>query len=140
MNKHLELTGNLGSDPEMRYTPDGKLIVVLRLAVTDRPRSGLAYGRVTWHRCIAHGPFAELASRLKKGAGINMEGESVERSWIRHGQRQSVTEIHVTTLQVQADSPAAGNTENIMGRPHSPLESARAAGLFRDDAPESATK
>lgn len=132
----MSLKGNLGGDPEVRYTPGGEPVVSFRLAVTERSsRGGIVSDRTVWHRCIVQGELAELATRLRKGSRVIVAGEIRERTWNQYGRKRTVAELHVGHIELTEPLPGDNSQEWEMPAPkaHSPLEAARAAGLFNDD-------
>jgi single-strand DNA-binding protein len=91
------LVGNLGKDPEVRYTPDGKAIANLALATSEswKDQSGQAQEKTEWHRVSIFGKLAEIAGEyLRKGSQIYIEGKLQTRKWTnKEGQDQFTTEI-----------------------------------------------
>lgn len=79
------LVGNLGRDPETRYTPDGMAVTNLTLATSEGwkdKQSGEMQERTEWHRVVMYGRLAEIASEyLKKGAKIYVEGKLRTSKW-----------------------------------------------------------
>lgn len=79
------LVGNLGRDPETRYTPDGAAVTNLALATSESwkdKQSGEMQERTEWHRVVMYGRLAEIASEyLKKGAKIYIEGKLRTSKW-----------------------------------------------------------
>ena len=84
INKVIVL-GNLGADPEVRYTPDGgTAIATLRIATSRRykNRDGQPVEETEWHRVILFGRAAELAKDyLRKGSSVLIEGRLRTRKW-----------------------------------------------------------
>lgn len=113
------LIGNLGADPEVRYTPDGVPVVNFNLATseswTDR-NSGEKQERTEWHRLVLWRKLAEIAGQyLKKGSKIFVEGKLQTRSWEdQSGQKRYTTEVVVNDMQF-LDSRSDG-TGGGMGR------------------------
>ncbi len=79
------LVGNLGRDPESRYTPEGVAITNLTLATSEAwkdKQSGEQQERTEWHRIVMYKGLAEIASEyLKKGAKVYIEGKLRTRKW-----------------------------------------------------------
>jgi single-strand DNA-binding protein len=103
VNKAL-LIGRLGADPEVRYTPDGTMVVNFRLA-TDlqwKDKNGERIQRTEWHRIVAYGKLAEICSNyLSKGKLIFIEGRIQTRSWEdKDGVKRSTTEIVASNMQM----------------------------------------
>ena len=74
MYQQITLIGNLGNDPEMRYTPGGDAVCTLRLATTDKWKdsaSGETRETTEWHRVVLFRRLAEVAKEyLQKGAAV----------------------------------------------------------------------
>ena len=93
------LVGNLGRDPEVRNTQDGKMIVNMSLATSETWRdrkSGERRERTEWHRVVIFNDrIAEVAQKfLKKGAKIYVEGQLATRTWTdQGGQERYTTEV-----------------------------------------------
>jgi single-strand DNA-binding protein len=91
------LVGNLGKDPEVRYTPDGKAIANIALATSEswKDQSGQVQEKTEWHRVSIFGKLAEIAGEyLRKGSQIYIEGKLQTRKWTnKEGQDQFTTEI-----------------------------------------------
>lgn len=79
------LVGNLGRDPETRYTPEGAAVTNLTLATSESwkdKQSGEMQERTEWHRVVMYGRLAEIASEyLKKGAKVYIEGKLRTSKW-----------------------------------------------------------
>ncbi len=79
------LVGNLGRDPETRYTPEGLAVTNLALATSESwkdKQSGEQQERTEWHRVVMYGRLAEIASEyLKKGAKVYVEGKLRTSKW-----------------------------------------------------------
>ena len=92
------LIGNLGADPEIRYTTSGTAVATLRLATTESwmDKSGERTERTEWHRVIVWGKSAETASQyLSKGKQVYVEGRLQTREWTdKDGNKRFTTEIN----------------------------------------------
>ncbi len=79
------LVGNLGRDPEVRYTPDGAAICNISIATTSQWKdktSGEKREETEWHRVVFYNRLAEIAGEfLKKGRSIYVEGRLKTRKW-----------------------------------------------------------
>ena len=98
------LIGNLGSDPEVRYTPDGVPVANFSLATNEswNDKDGQRQERTEWHRLVLWRRQAEVAQQyLKKGSKIYVEGKLQTRSWDdQSGQKRYTTEIVVNDMQM----------------------------------------
>ena len=98
------LVGNLGRDPEVRYTPGGTAVANFTLATTDRwnDPSGEKKERTEWHRVVVWGKQAEIAGEyLRKGRQIYVEGALQTREWTdRDGNKRYTTEVRAQRFQM----------------------------------------
>ena len=97
------LIGNLGKDPELRYTPAGQATASFSLATTDRwtDKNGQRQERTEWHNIVVWNKLAELVNQyLKKGRSAYVEGRITTRSWDdRDGNKKYRTEIVAREVQ-----------------------------------------
>ncbi len=97
------LIGNLGRDPELRYTQSGQAVTNFSLATTDRfsNKSGEREERTEWHRIVAWARTAELCAQyLAKGRSVYVEGRLQTREWEdKEGQKRRTTEVVAQTVQ-----------------------------------------
>ena len=98
------LIGNLGSDPEVKYTPTGVAVANVSLATNEtwNDKSGERQERTEWHRLVIWRKLAEIVGQyLKKGSKIYVEGRLETRSWDdQSGQKRYTTEVVVNDLQM----------------------------------------
>lgn len=92
------LIGNLGRDPEVRYTPDGTAIASFSIATSDEwtdKTSGQKQERTEWHRIVAYRRLAEICGEyLAKGRQVYIEGKLQTREWQdKDGNKRNTTEI-----------------------------------------------
>src|SRR5688572_10496022 len=96
VNKAI-LVGNLGADPEVRFTPGGQAVANFRIATSEswNDKSGQKQERTEWHRIVVWGKLAELCGEyLKKGRQCFVEGRLLTREWTnKEGQKQYTTEV-----------------------------------------------
>jgi single-strand DNA-binding protein len=97
------LIGNLGRDPEIRYTKEGRAVTNFSLATTDRWRDkgGNNQERTEWHRVVVWDKQAEnCAQYLQKGRSVYVEGRLQTREWEdKEGQKRQTTEVVAQTVQ-----------------------------------------
>ena len=94
------LIGNLGQDPETRYTPNGNAVVNLNLATDESYKdrqTGQMVPKTEWHRIVMFGKIAEVAGQyLRKGSKVYIEGKLQTRKWQgQDGQDRYTTEVVV---------------------------------------------
>lgn len=98
------IVGNLGADPETRYTPSGDAVTNIRVATTDKWKdkaSGEMKEQTEWHRVAFFGRLAEVAGEyLKKGSQVYIEGSLRTRKYDKDGQTHYSTEIRGDTMQM----------------------------------------
>ena len=101
LNKVL-LIGNLGKDPEIRYTQSGQAVASFSLATSDNwtDQAGNRQERTEWHSIVAWGKLADLSQRfLAKGRQVYIEGRIQSREWTdQSGGKRRTTEIIATSI------------------------------------------
>jgi single-strand DNA-binding protein len=112
------LVGNLGKDPEVRHTQDGKAIVSFSIATTESWRdksSGERKEKTEWHRIVVFNEgIAKVAEQyLKKGSSVYIEGSLQTRKWTdKDGAEKYTTEIvlqnYNSTLTMLGSKPGGG--------------------------------
>jgi len=132
------LVGNLGRDPEVRYTPNGAAVANITIATSEMWKdklSGENQERTEWHRIVLYQRLAEIArDYLKKGAKIYLEGRLQTRKWQDKttGQDKYTTEIIADSLQMLDSKGSSGSA----GEHHAPsTEKATATTAAAVDAP-----
>jgi len=97
------LVGNLGKDPEVKYTPQGTPVATLTLATNERykDKDGQWQDRTEWHNVVLWQRLAEIAGEyLKKGGKVYIEGRLQTRSWEdkQTNQKKYMTEVVASDL------------------------------------------
>jgi len=105
------LIGNLGRDPETRYSQGGNAVTNFSVATTENWRdrqSGEQQERTEWHNVVCFARLAEIAGEyLRKGSKVYIEGSLRTSSWEQDGQKRYRTEIMARDLQM-LDSRGGG--------------------------------
>ena len=121
VNKAI-LIGNLGKDPELRYTSSGKAVASFSLATTDRwtSQDGQKQEQTVWHNIVAWGRQAEVIKEyLSKGRQVYIEGRIVNRSYDdKDGNKKYISEIVVQSFQFignRGDSGSGGYKQDSSG-------------------------
>lgn len=140
------LIGNLGSDPELRYTPSGSAVANVNLATTETWRdkvSGELQDRTEWHRIVFFNRLAEIVGEyLRKGSKVYVEGSLRTRKWQdKNGVERHTTEIIANEMHI-LDS-RNGRTEKTEGFqsqheqavPSEATPATADAGFAEDDIP-----
>ncbi|MDZ7923642.1 MAG: single-stranded DNA-binding protein [Marinagarivorans sp.] len=116
------LVGNLGQDPEVRYTQSGAAITNISIATTDSwtdKTSGQKVDRTEWHRVVFFNRLAEIAGEyLRKGSQVYVEGALRTRKWQdQQGQDRYTTEIVGDQMQMlgSRNDGAGGSNANADG-------------------------
>lgn len=98
------LIGRLGSDPELRYTPNGDAVANFRIATNRvwKDQEGNQQERTEWHRIVAWRKLAERCGEyLRKGSHVYIEGRLETRSWQdKNGNKRFVTEVITDRMQM----------------------------------------
>ena len=122
LNKVI-LIGNLGQDPEARFTPQGTAVCNLSIATNEswKDQNGEMQDRTEWHRVVMYGRMAETATEyMKKGQMVYVEGRLNTREWEDQNQiKRRTTEIrcdNFTMLGKRSDSsnPPSENPDSSM--------------------------
>ena len=132
------LIGNLGADPEVKYTPSGVAVANISLATSESwtDRNGERQERTEWHRLVLWRKVAEIAGQyLKKGSKIYVEGRLQTRSWDdQSGQKRYTTEIDVRDMQMlDSRGEAADAGGRMSGDPGPAAAQPPPAGGDEDD-------
>lgn len=131
------LVGNLGRDPEVRYTTSGTPVANFTMATTDRwsdPSSGERKERTEWHKVVVWGKQAEIVGEyLRKGSQVYVEGSLQTREWTdRDGNKRYTTEVKAQRVQMlgrrsDRDAGSGGDRSQAVAEPD--------AGYEEDDIP-----
>lgn len=139
------LVGNLGRDPEMRYTNSGEAIANLAVATTDKykDKSGQLTSQTEWHRITFFGRTADVCGEyLKKGNQVYIEGALRTRKYTdKDGVERYVTEIRGDRMQMLGgrrdadDAPAPQRNREAPGTAQPPRGGASGFDDLEDDIP-----
>jgi single-strand DNA-binding protein len=139
------LIGNLGRDPEVRYTPSGSAVCNVSVATTRNWKnkdSGERQEETEWHRVVFFDRLAEIAGEyLKKGRPVYVEGRLKTRKWTdKDGVEKYTTEIFATEMQLLGSREGAGGGDDSYSRDSEGGGSSRPAAAPRAPAPRPAAK
>lgn len=140
------LVGNLGNDPDVRYTANGAAVSNISIATSESwkdKESGEQVEKTEWHRVVFFGKLAEIvAEYLKKGSQVYVEGRLQTRKWQdKEGNDKYTTEIVANEMQMLGGKPGGGgNYENQQSASAPPAAEAPSAkkpddGFVDDDIP-----
>ncbi len=138
INKAI-IVGNLGADPEIRYTKDGSPVATFNVATTERWRDkeGNQQESTEWHRIVAWRKLAEICGEyLHKGSRVYIEGKIQTRKWTdQSGNDRYTTEIVAREMKMldrreSGAGPSAGSSQD-----RSAPESSSSYSDMGDDVP-----
>jgi single-strand DNA-binding protein len=142
----VQVIGNLGGDPELRYSPDGKPFLRMNVAANYRNRSpdGEWQDKTEWVRVTVLGQRAEvLGQHLRKGSKIYAEGRLEARPWtdrqgqVRAGLELMASEVEFMSPRAEDESRAGGQPAGAVNRaaPEGALGQERRADEMQEDLP-----
>ncbi|MDT8449820.1 MAG: single-stranded DNA-binding protein [Wenzhouxiangellaceae bacterium] len=135
------LIGNLGADPEVRYTPANTAVCNVRIATSEQWRdkqTGEQQERTEWHNVVLFGRLGEIAGEyLKKGSKVYIEGRLQTRKWQgQDGQDRYTTEVIANDMQMldsRGGTAPMGNDGYGGGRQRRQPEAQSAGDEMSDD-------
>lgn len=134
------LIGNLGRDPEVRYTKSGTSVATLNVATSESwtDQNGQKQERTEWHRVVAWSKLADIAKEyLTKGNQVYIEGKLQTRSWDdRDGNKRYTTEVkadQMVMLGGRRGDPS--EKDGYSSSPPGPEESPEPFNATEDDVP-----
>ena len=121
----VTLIGNLGRDPETRYSQGGAAITNFSIATTEKwnDKSGQKQEETTWHRVVTFGKLAEICDKyLKKGSSVYIEGRIKTGSYEKDGQTHYTTDINASSVQFlgSADKSERQEPRQAQGQGYNP--------------------
>jgi len=120
------LVGNLGKDPELRYTPAGVAVATFSLATSDRykDKNGEMQEKTEWHNIVAWRQLAEICGKfLHKGKQVYIEGKIQTRSYDdRDGNKRYMTEIVADQMQMLGRAGEDGGQPSRGGESRRPAQ------------------
>jgi single-strand DNA-binding protein len=118
LNKAM-LIGNLGQDPEVRYTQNNTAVATLNIATSERYKdsNGEYQENTEWHRVVAWGRTAEICQQyLTKGSKVYIEGPIQTRQWEdKEGQKKYTTEIKALRMVMLDSKGSSGGGQQSGG-------------------------
>lgn len=111
------LVGNVGTDPDVRYMPNGNAVTTLSVATSETwkdKQTGEKQERTEWHRVVCFNRLGEIAGEyIRKGSKIYVEGSLRTRKWQdQQGQERYTTEIVASDIQMLDSKAGAGGNAN----------------------------
>ena len=140
LNKVI-LIGNLGRDPEVRYTTGGSPVANFTMATTEQwsdASTGEKKERTEWHRIVVWGKQAEIAGEyLRKGRSVFVEGNLQTREWTdRDGNKRYTTEVRARRFQMlgrPGEAQDGGGGAQRAEKPSAVAESRGGGGDYEED-------
>lgn len=140
------LIGNLGRDPEVRYTPSGLAVANVTIATSESwkdKQTGENVERTEWHKIVMYQRLAEIAGEyLRKGSKVYIEGRLQTRKWQdkNTGQDRYTTEIVANEMQMLDSKGSSSSSDSSYEKPTASAaaatpEAAPALDSFDDDVP-----
>jgi len=118
------LIGNLGADPEVRYSQNGLAVCNFNMATSERwkDEKGNAKENTEWHRVCAFGRIAEICGEyLNKGSKVYVEGKLQTRSWEdRDGNKRYTTEVVIRDMKMLNPKGGSGGSREEPPMPEPP--------------------
>ena len=133
INKAI-LIGNLGADPEVRYTQNGAAVANFNIATTESwVKEGAKEERTEWHRIVAFGKLGEICGEyLAKGSKVYIEGRIQTRQWDdKDGNKRYTTEIVARDMKMLTPKNSGGQGGGSYGTEEPPMPEP----LMGDDVP-----
>ena len=138
------LIGNIGQEPETRFTASGAAITNISVATTERWKdktTGDKMEKTEWHKVTFFAHLANSAAKyLYKGAKVYIEGKNVTNQWEKDGQKHYTTEVHVreylllSPMKDQPDDQQGASQRQQQSQPaNQPAPDSN--GSFDDDIP-----
>ena len=122
MINKVNLIGNLGADPEIRYSQDGTPVATFNVATTERwkGQDGQMKEQTEWHRIVAWRRLAEICGEyLRKGSLVYIEGKITTRKWQdKDGQDRHTTEIQVYEMKMLGGRPERSESSDDYAPAH----------------------
>jgi single-strand DNA-binding protein len=130
---HVTIIGNLGQDPEIRYTQTGTCVVNFNIAVNEyfKDKDGNKQQKVNWFRVSTFQRLAEIVGEYcKKGSKVGVTGQLQQRTWAdKDGANHSVVEIRAREIELLstkagngAEAGAIGEMNNVQNEHFDPAD------------------
>ncbi|RMF78260.1 MAG: single-stranded DNA-binding protein [Nitrospirae bacterium] len=141
----VQLIGNMGQDPEVRYTNSGKAVCNFSIATTHtwKNADGVQQEQTEWHKIVAWGRLAEICGQyLHKGRKVYVEGRLQTRKWQgQDGTDRYTTEVVIDNMIFLGGREGGGNgggrpaDDGFQAAPAEPAAPASSGGFDDDDIP-----
>ena len=137
----VQLIGNLGKDPEIKYTPQGTPVAKLTIATNERfkDKAGEWQDRTEWHNIVAWQKLAEIIGEyVKKGNKIYIEGRLTTNSWEdqKTGEKKYMTEVVASDIILLGGRGEGGGGGDFAGSSRGSSSGAGGGNNFDQRTPE----
>ena len=133
------LVGNLGQDPEVKYTAGGAAVTTLSIATSESWKdkdTGEDQDKTEWHRVVLWRRLAEIAGEyLKKGSKVYIEGQLQTRKWEQEGQTRYTTEIVARDIQFLDSRGSSDSSQSGNSKKEDVIQDVSESGIEDDDIP-----
>ena len=133
------LVGNLGQDPEVKYTAGGAAVTTLSIATSESWKdkdTGEDQDKTEWHRVVLWRRLAEIAGEyLKKGSKVYIEGQLQTRKWEQEGQTRCTTEIVARDIQFLDSKGGSDSSQSGNSSKEDVMDDISESGIEHDDIP-----
>ena len=133
------LVGNLGQDPEVKYTAGGAAVTTLSIATSESWKdkdTGEDQDKTEWHRVVLWRRLAEIAGEyLKKGSKVYIEGQLQTRKWEQEGQTRYTTEIVARDIQFLDSKGGSDSSQSGNSSKEDVMDDISESGIEDDDIP-----
>ena len=133
------LVGNLGADPELRYTSGGRGVANFRIATSRQwtSKDGEKHEETEWHRIVTWDKLAEICGEyLKKGSSVYIEGRLQTRSWEdQSGAKRWSTEVVANEMKMLGGRQTPGEERSSSSSPEPPPDDLPSTFEADDDLP-----
>ena len=133
------LVGNLGQDPEVKYTAGGAAVTTLSIATSESWKdkdTGEDQDKTEWHRVVLWRRLAEIAGEyLKKGSKVYIEGQLQTRIWEQEGQTRYTTEIVARDIQFLDSKGSSDSSQSGNSKKEDVIQDVSESGIEDDDIP-----
>ena len=135
------LVGNLGREPDVKFSSDGKAIANLAVATSESwtdKTTGQKQEKTEWHRVVIFGRLADIAQKyLHKGSKVYIEGQLKTRSWEQNGEKKYTTEVVLSgfnsTLQMLDSKTHGVDPQDVVEVTEQPKITPVATDGFEDE-------
>lgn len=134
LNK-VQLIGNLGKDPELKFTPSGIAVATFSIATSEKwkDQEGNVQEKTEWHNIVAWRKTAEICGEyLKKGSKVYVEGKLETTPYEKDGVKHYPTKINIFTL-IMLSQKESNNSDSSIQNSEAQVEQPKVIDIQKDD-------